>query len=444
MAFPPVQLTWTISANNALGPDVSLNVMMSKYLLEVSQFFLANGLTCKGSSNGAVGAMDGVNRWVTNADTVTRGATTTNNQSWMAFVDGNGCNLLLAYTGGGDDICQISYSPGGLYVAAGTPTFTPTATDELVLASGVSVINPNVASSPRVRFMWIDSQAKAYRLLLTADNPTGVVWGIEPVDVSLQDRTISPAVWGFAYLARFGEFSITSYPPSVAYLGPFLQSNRGGRMRIQGQAVNVVAGFQLFPTSFGAPWSNVLTDLQGAAGYPIWGPPRIGSLTSGFDGLTANLVDWWSCRYAASVVTNTGDTYGPGTDKNYIAVGTNGGILWPWDGVTTPVTGGPGSVQQLGQHTGFENAADPEYASFLSGTSMYVPLPNSRVTPIGPSAAKSIDRRAGTDLIRLYPRADDPSTDPDVAQLYTRLIGGQYALFARYPDGSVYEVGAGA
>ena len=444
MGFPPVQLTWTISANNALGPSASLNAMMAQYLLDVATFLLANGLTCKGSSTGAVAAMDGVNRWATVADTATRGATTTNAQSWMAFTDGNGCNLLLAYTGGGDGICQISYSPGGLYVAAGTATFTPTATDELVLASGVSVINPDSAATPRVRFQWIDSQAKAYRLLLTANNPTGVVWGIEPIDATLQDRTVTASVWGFCYLARFGESSPASTPVDT-FTGSFLQSNRGGRARINGQAVNLTAGFQYFSATGGwsAPWSDTLTALQGATGYPIWGPPRIGSVTTGWTGLTANLVDWWSCRYAASVVTRTGDTYGAGGVPDYIAVGTNGGILWPWDGVTVPVTGGPGSVQQLGEHTGFENADDPEYATFLSGASMYVPLPNSVVTPTGPEAVKSIDRRGGTDVIRLTMRTDDPPTDTTSTQVYSRMIGGVPALFARYPDGTVYEVGAG-
>ena len=137
------------------------------------------------------------------------------------------------------------------------------------------------------------------------------------------------------------------------------------------------------------PWSNTQTDLQGGAGYPIWGPPRIGSLTTNLTGLTANLVDWWSCRYSGSSATNTGATYGPGVTKSFIAVGQGGGILWPWDGVTTPVTGGSNpSVQQPGQATGFENAAAPAYGSFMAGASMYVPLPNSMGTPTGPEVTR--------------------------------------------------------
>jgi hypothetical protein len=450
MAFPPVQRTWTFMANNALGARASLNALMASYLLDVSQFLLANGLTCKGSCNGVAGAMDGVNRWASAADTLTRGASLTDPQSWMALVDGNGCNFLLAYTGGTDDICQISFSPTGIYVADGTPTFTPVADDELVLAAGVSVVNNTISSTGRVMFMWIDATASAYRLLLTlADggggNPCGVVWGIEPVDDSLQDRPFTPPVWGFAYLARFGEFAISS-SVTVGFTGPFLQSNRGGRARINGVAVNLSAGFQLYQAtgSFSAPWSDTQPNLQGGVGYPIWGPPRIGSVTIGMTGLTANLVDWWSCRFSATNASNTGDTYGPGASKDFMAVGTGGGILWPWDGVTTPVTGGAvASQQQPGQHTGFENGADPDYATLLSGASMYVPLPNSIVTPTGPEAVRSIDRRAGSDVIRILTRTDDPPVDPSATQLYSRLIGGVPALFARYPNGDVYEVGAG-
>ncbi len=448
MGFPTVQLTWTIQANAALGPSASLNAMMADHLLAVSQFLLANGLTCKGSSNGTTGAMDGVNRWVTVADTATRGASASAAQSWMVFIDGNGANLLLAYQGGGDDGGVISLSPGGLFVAAGTPTFTPTATDSLDLATGVSIINPTASATGRVRFMWVDSTARAYRLLLTladgaAGNPCGTVWGVEPIDATLQDRPISPSIWGFAYLARFGEFSTAGI--SSGFTGPYLASNRGGRARINGQAVNLNGGFQLFAAtgSFAVPWSNTQTDLQGGAGYPIWGPPRIGSTTATLTGLTATLVDWWSCRYSGTTATNTGDTYGPGATKSFIAVGQGGGILWPWDGSTTPVTGGSNpSTQQVGQATGFENADPPSYGSFMAGVSMYVPLANSVVTPTGPEAVKSVDRRAGTDLIRLLTRSADPPTDPNATQLYSRMIGGKPALFARYPNGEVYEVGA--
>lgn len=444
MGFPSVIRTWTILANAALGPSASLNAMMGSYLLDVSTFLLANGLTCKGSCNGVTGAMDGVNRWATTADTITRAANTTTANSWMAFVDGNGGNFLLSFVGGNDDICRISYSPSGVYVAAGTPAFTPTATDELVMSQNASVINVTAAATARVRFMWIDATASAYRLLLTlgtsGGDPCGCVWGIDPCDVTLQDRAISPAVWCFAYAARFGEFTIVS--PLVGFPGAYSASTRGGLTRINGSAVQLGAGFQLFPAtgSFAACWSNTQTELQGGAGYPIWGPPRIGSVTAGFTGLVANLVDWWSCRYSAANTARTGDTY---NSLQFMAVGQGGGLLWPWDGVTTPVTGGLGSIAQPGQATGFENADAPSYASFMAGESMYVPLGNSIVTPTGPEAVKSFDRRAGSDVVRLVMRTDDPPTDLDATQLYARMIGGVPALFARYPNGDVYEVGAG-
>ncbi len=447
MAFPVKSKTWTISYNNAIT-GASLNAMMGNYLFAVSQFYLAHGYTCKGSCDGVTGAMDGVNRWASAANCITRGATTANANSWMVLVDANGCNILMSYVGATDDIAIIAYSRAGLYVAAGTPANTPTATDELVLASATTVINNTAAATQRNLFMWVDSASQMMRVLLTlqtTDNPCGITWGVEVFDATLQDKTISPSVWGFAYSGSGGFFGVGS-GTSAGFMGAYSQvagNYQGGRIRVNGSAVNINGGiiYSAGAGAFSLPWCNLTPELQGGVGYPIWGPLRLGSSTSGFTGMVAQLFDWWTCRYNNLTTSNAGDTY---DNKNFMAVGIGGGLLWPGDGSTTPVTGAIASVAQPGEHTGFQNLDEPAYGSFLNGASMYVPLAVNVITPTGPEAVKSVNRRAGTDLIRLIPRTDDPAPEAGRTLLYARTIGGLPALFAMYENGDVYEVGSDA
>lgn len=452
MAFPVKQKIWTISYNNVIA-DASLNAMMGNYLFTISQFLLANGYTCKGSCDGTTGAMDGVNRWAAQTDCDTRGGTTSAANSWMVLTDGNGCDILLSYVGSNDTIAYLAFSPGGLYVAAGTPTFTPTATDEVSIVPGDStVINTTAATTTRHLFMWADSEAKLMRILLVMDgtpgtsaNPGGVTWGVELFDAYLQSRTPTPAVWGFRYSGSSGGWNITnslfSGFPSV--YGAIAGSLFGGRCRINGQIVNLNGGYLMYAGNaaggFPLAWCNVLTDLQGGAGYPIWGPLRVGSTTTLNTGITAQLYDWWSCRYNNSGTSHLGDTY---DNRNFWGASQNGGVLWPGDGATLPVTGGDVAAQS-GEHTGFHNAEDPAYGTFYNGASMYVPIPNGNITPTGPTPPQSIERRAGVQVIRLLEMPTDPTDDPDAGQLYWRMIDGQQAVFMKYPDGSVYEVGAG-
>lgn len=448
--FPPKQKTWTISYNNAIT-GATLNEMMGNYLFALASFFLANGYTCKGSSDGATAAMDGVNRWAAATDADTRGANTTSANSWLVMTDGNGCDILLSYVGSTDDIAYIAFSPGGLYVVAGTATHTPTATDQLGLSpSSNTVINATAAATQRNLFMWVDSEAKLMRVLLimngAAASPCGLVWGVELADFYLQDKTPTPAVWGFRYAASAGLFNLGPGTTS-GFIGNYSTTPgalQGGQCRINGQQVDVNGGVLEFEAAaaggFALPWSNTQTPLQGAAGYPIWGPLRIGSRTAQQIGMVAQLYDWWTCRYNNLNTSLAGDTY---DNLNFMAVGLGGGLLWPGDGATVPVTGGV-STPQPGEHAGFQNADDPAYGSFMNGASMYVPLPASIVTPTGPESPKSINRRAGVDIIRLNEMAADPPAEAGRTLLYTRMIAGQQALFARYPDGTIYMVGAGS
>lgn len=442
MPFPAKAKTWTVTGNNAIA-GASLNLMMGAYLFRVAvTFLLANGYTCKGSSTGVVAAMDGVNRWATAADALIRAANTTTANSWIVLTDGNGCNICLSYVGATDDVCRISYSPGGLYVAAGTATFTPTATDEIVLSTGVTVIDTTAAATNRTYFGWVDSQAKLCRNLLSLNStgsPTGMVWGVELFDSSLQDRTISPSVWGFACGAA--NFACGGTVSTAMTSGVYAANSRGGSARVNVSQLNMSGGFPLWNNG-NFTWFDVNTELQGTNGYPIWGPFRVGSMTASYTGVVAQLYDWWSCRNAAAAATcNLGDTL---DTKNFMVVGILGGIMWPWDGSTTPANGARASVNQLGTTAGSQNPDPPAYGTFMDGFSAYVPLANNVVTPTAiTSAPQSIERRAGVQVIELTAMPNDPTVDPKAGQLYWKTVGGLQTIFMEYPNGTIYTLGAG-
>lgn len=323
MAYPAKQKTWTITPNNQIT-FVSLVDTMGNYLKGMADFLLANGYTCKGSSDGTTGAMDAVNRWTTVANASVLGANTSAACSWMVLTDANGCDISLAFIGASDDIARFAFSPGGLYVAAGTPTFQPTATDELVLSTGVSVIDAT-ASLDRLWNGWVDSESKLCRFCILRDSAlVGMVWGVELVNSRVL-QTFSPAVWGFAMVTSAFIWGANGFPSS------FSSNSRGGRARANGLPLQVGGGGLTYggnPLLFG----DTLTGLQGASDYPMYGPLNISSVTLDAQGPIAYVYDWWTGRTTGVTVGSTYDA------KNYVQWGNNdNGLVWPWDGATTPV-----------------------------------------------------------------------------------------------------------
>ncbi len=440
MSVPAKQKTWVVTGNVAIT-GASLNLMMGNYLFQVAvTWLLANGYTCKGSSTGVAAAMDGVNRWATAANALVRAANTTTANSWIVLTDGNGCNVCLSYVGASDDVCRISFSPSGVYVAAGTATFTPTATDEVLLTAGGTIIDATAAGTARTYFGWVDSQAKMCRNLLSLNStgsPAGTTWGVELFDSSLQSQVISPSVWGFAFDATNFTYG-QSFSAGIS--GAAVTGTRGGRCRANATTINLNGAPIVFFGATAGAFVNVNTELQGTNGYPIWGPWRLGSPTATMTGVAGVLIDWWGCRNANAVATcNLGDTL---DSKNYMVVGLQGGIMWPWDGATTPANGARGSANQLGTDVGSQNLQAPAVGSFMNGLSTYVPLANSRVTPIEGDAPSSVGRRPGVEVIRMRVRDDDPPAEPGNVIYYSRTIDDRVANFARYSDGTTYEVGA--
>lgn len=325
MTLPVPAKTWTISPNNRIS-FVSLLDTNQHYLFGIKAFLKTNGYAVKGSASAGTGAMDAVDRWTTFADVTPRGANTVTSQAWQVLTDGNGCDILLAFQGSSDHQGRIAFSPGGLYVAAGTPNQQPTATDEVeVIAASTSLVDAT-ATADRVWHGWVSTDKKACRFAIARQSVfVAVFWGVEALvsTVVTSDKlmgvpvTFSPAVWGF------------QYTPSQMSFSNFLTTNNGrARVIVASVAFNatLLGGVEEFNSS-ATQWGNVKTELQGAIGYPLY-PLSIGSNLSGAQGKLGNLVDWWAGR--TSSVTD-GDTYA------LQLISTSGGIAWPWDSSTQPV-----------------------------------------------------------------------------------------------------------
>jgi len=323
MAAPVLQRTWTITPNQRI-PILSYATLVlqgGRYLRLIANTLLANGYTCKGSCNGVTGAMDGVNRWSTDAAASVQAANTTTAVSWMVLTDGNGCNILMSFVGATGDVARISYSPSGVYVAAGTPAHTPTATDELILFTGASLITNSLVND-RVLYVWTDSEAKMMRVCCFANGAVANGnWGVELVNDNRNTLTFSPAVWGCA-------FTTTNLQLSASQLFNIYAANtNGGQCRINGTTCNIYCGAEAYAGGQYNAWaSTVKPELQQGIGFPMF-PILIGTSTATRTGPIGALYDWWTGRTGGLA----GDVVYPGGEWLQI-----GAIVWPWDGVTIP------------------------------------------------------------------------------------------------------------
>lgn len=163
MAFPAIQkFTAAGQLLNQRITFVSLLATMGGFITGITNQAIAKGYTVAGSCNGVTGAMDGVNRCTTAAGFAVRATIAGAAQSWIVITAANGAQTLFAFQGVSDDIARISCSVGGLFVAAGTPANQPTATDEVVGVTAVSLIGAT-ASSDRIFNVWIDSAHNGWR-----------------------------------------------------------------------------------------------------------------------------------------------------------------------------------------------------------------------------------------------------------------------------------------
>lgn len=320
MTLPTVVKTWTISPNNRI-PYVSVIGEMQGYLHGIKTFLKANGYTVKGSCSAGTGAMDATDRWTVTTDVTPRGTSASTSQAWIVLTAGNGVDILLAWQGAGttptgDDLAKISFSPGGLFVVAGTPSWQPTATDEQVVSTITQV--GSTTSGDRVWHGWVDSTAYSCRFAIGHAGASINCWGVESVTPTVGTNvTFSPPVWGFFYTVA-----------GAAYFDSLFSVNVDGgvaRASIGGTAYNLTLGGTC--ESCG---NTKLYDVVHQLNYDSWLvlPTGVYSNLTNATGKLGNLIDFWVGRGTGIV---DGDVYGA---RQFIHV--SGKMVWPWDGATDP------------------------------------------------------------------------------------------------------------
>ena len=331
MAAPVQQRIWTITPNQRIpiATYTTLVLLGGRYLRLIATTLLANGYTCKGSCDGVTGAMDGVNRWTTDANASVQAANTTTPVSWIVLTDGNGCNILMSFVGATGDIARLAFSPSGVYVAAGTPSHTPTATDEQVLNSSVASLITTSTVNDRVLHVWTDSEAKMMRVACYAGGTlANGNWGVELVNANRVTITYSPAVWGFFFTAA------NMLSTGSGMFQAFAANSVGGYARINGTTTNIFAGAEGSGGTFAQFNSATRLNLQKGVGQAMF-PIVIGSTTATRQGPIGYIYDWWTC--GQGVATGVGGVVFPGGEWIQLADNASG-TAWPWDGSTPPQT----------------------------------------------------------------------------------------------------------
>lgn len=326
MATPAAVRSYVFSVNNRIA-YTSLSQVMGEYLYGIKNFLVATlGYAVKYSCNGTTGpssAADHTDRWTSASAATTRAANTATAQSWIVLTDGDGVDFMLSYTGATDDVARYAYSIGALYTPAGTATFPATATDEHVVSSSASWIEPT-ASGDRVWHAMGTVDRKNWRVFLArGGKATGAYLGIETYLTAL----VAPAV------ATVNKIIVHQLPSNFSSSSLFSGQHVFTRLAMSsvGTNINCVFGAEIASPSVLTALDGANAELQGSAG-PLVRPLSAWS-TSTARGKLGTLIDWWQ-----SLETRPDGALA--LDKRWIHLTgstlSQTGVIWPWDGATEP------------------------------------------------------------------------------------------------------------
>jgi hypothetical protein len=313
---PGARRRWTFSLNNR-STFSSLAQVTGDVLYGIKNFLVSTvgGWVVKYSCDGTTGpssAGDHTDRWSSSANAQTRGANTSTAQSWVVLTDVDGVDCMISFTGAGDNTIRFAYSMGGLYTPAGTATFPATATDEALATSGSDFVD---ASTTGDRIWNVMADKRSFRAWVYRNGVgVGSILGIEPVSTALLPPATSTPRFAMLFILTSNGFATSA--PVNTQIGV-------SRVSIGSTGATAAAKWQeeSDPTISGG------AELQGgyagvARAMSVW------SDTAGSQGKIGNLIDWWWS--GESSIT-------PGTmtwDRKWLYFQ---GLLWPWDGSTTPV-----------------------------------------------------------------------------------------------------------
>lgn len=323
MALPTKQKTWSIDPCNR-ETVASLVEAVSECMLGIKNALkLMSGVTVKGSSNGAAGAMDGTDRWVTAADVQTRQNSTTLPISWIVLDLANmgGAELLMSYNAAAQQGFSFYFSPGGNYAAAGTPTHKPTAADEVTIGAGVSIMSTS-GTNDRLWSTGVASDGSALWFGIAEAGAWTAFCVLQTITSRLATPAWhSPAVAGFivgTQVGHSGAFGVWGTARPACRINPGAAVNVAGFFGSEGYKTQIA----------GAAMANV-AELQGG-GHNIY-PVSLWSETATVRGAVGNWVDLW----CGNVGANDGDTYPNDATRQFIQVSD---FILPWDGSVVAMT----------------------------------------------------------------------------------------------------------
>jgi hypothetical protein len=327
---PTISATWTIVPNVRFtyGATSTVIAVMQSYVFSIKTFLKTTmGYTVKGSCTAGTGAMDGVDRWTSAADVTPRNNGAAGSQAWVVLTNGDGMDICLSYNSSADDIFRIATSPGGVYVAAGTPNQQPTAIDEVFDVATTTWINAT-ASLDRVWHHWGTPDKKMWRSAIFRDGVFQSAVGVERFVSSMLAPAVMvgpPSYKFFVTVPGYGtNCSINAYNSSSGGNARVHAADRDLTINLGGGAETYLLGAST--TTFGS--NSDKPPLQGGASS-VMNPVCLATSTSGGEGKLGNRIDWWYVLTMGLAVA--GDMIGA---SRLIMIGET--MVWPWDGTSLP------------------------------------------------------------------------------------------------------------
>jgi len=333
MALPTLVKTWQFSINNFVNTQVDATTMLHEYFRVVKNLLLGFGTlpwTCSGSSDARTGpagaaGMDGVDRWT--SASVMEGAAPGSRHGWIVLRQ-TGIATNYEYC---IDLNINSTTSAGIFVSpaagftGGSATARPTATDEITITTGSTVLDG--LNFPYVIHAMQSTDGECTRVCVQkAGTAQAVFW--------LMDKPKNP-VTGWATP------SVTTYVQSSSLIGQ--ATNYSNLLAAASSGTKTRAATILVPLL----WSGEGTGYTGSNGIyanvqeigtrkndisGLYSFFRIGlaSTTATAKGKLGELFDlWWKPNCVLF-----GDSFPEAAATiNFVALGC---LIHPWTGLTVP------------------------------------------------------------------------------------------------------------
>jgi hypothetical protein len=326
------------SVNQAAG-DVMYQV--------ANELITTRGFTCKGSSDGTTAAMDGTFRWSSGNNAKTRFNGAAGAQSWVVItLAGSRGDVVFSYNGATDDVYNIWWSPSGVATVAGTATFEPTATDQVLLnkyyTTTFGTVVGTATSGDRLVSIWSRPDKAGFRVAIASAGAWISLFGFDVFTPDTYGAGITLLdVTGFYINGAWNATLNGATAPNIVNGSGLANSGTTAQKRFMGRRTDgggttleyahkmKVVGQQTGGSAISAVIDSLTAPLQGGSTWPM---KRYGlySVTTSHQGDVGTLTDWYISRTAAA----DGDTAG---SLDWICVESTASFWWDWDGATTVV-----------------------------------------------------------------------------------------------------------